>query len=60
LFVYLFVNLSFFSPELSGSNVMGARGGPGAGTRGLVAGWVGQSAVQAPWGCDCNCSPGAS
>jgi len=30
------------------------------GTRGLVAGWAGQSGVLAPWGCDCSCSPRAS
>ena len=50
----------YYSTELSGSSVMGALGGPGAGARGLVAGWAGQSGVLAPWGCDCGCSPQAS
>ena len=46
----------------SGLSVTGACRGPGVGgsawgARGLVAGWVGQSGVLAPRGCDCGCSP---
>ena len=44
-------------PELSGSSMMGAWGGLGAGGSWLGCGLAGQSGVLVPWGSDCGYIP---